>query len=160
MRWGANEREREREREWERGSERKKAETHFPAGRTGSQLWSWIQPIKPLWFSGWMHNAASEKSLWTSITGPYPKCSLSPLVLSIEQPSHNSPELWNWLAASVSLSPSLSDLGASVKNGKKMSPCVTVRWVSTLICYAYANHTPNKCVDCFLSPVHVANFFF
>lgn len=70
MGWETNEREKERERE------KKQAETYFPAEWTGGQLWSWIRPIEPLWFAGWMHNAVSEKSLWTSITWPYLKCSL------------------------------------------------------------------------------------
>ncbi len=44
---------------------------------------------------------------------------LSSLALAIEQPSHNSPELWNWLTASVSLSLSLSDLCASAETAEK-----------------------------------------
>lgn len=78
---------------------KKNSEIHFLAGQTWGQLWSWIWPIKPLWFLGYMHNAVCEKSLWTSITWSYALF----FPMSIEQPSHNSPELWNWLTASLFL---------------------------------------------------------
>lgn len=44
---------------------------------------------------------------------------LSSLVVSIEQPSHNSPELWSWLTASISFSLSLSGLCASAETAKQ-----------------------------------------
>ena len=80
----------------DRERERKKAETHFPAGQTGSQLWSWIWPIKLPGLQAECTMLFLRNHFGRPLHGPIQNVPFL-LVSSIEQPSHNSPELWSCL---------------------------------------------------------------